>query len=137
MITGKLLLIGLGALLAIICIPGLINPKTCRKELKDFLSDKNTIRILGVIGLVMGFLFLSVNWKIEKNWLATISILGWITILKSTISLWFPEYMKKMSKTWLNSNNSIIVLSLLGIAFSLVLFYIANKYLSGIEIVSG
>lgn len=137
MITGKLLLIGLGGLLAIICIPGLINPKTYRKELKDFLSDKNTIRILGVIGLIMGFLFLSVNWKIEKNWLATISILGWITILKSTVSLLMPEYIKKMSKNWLKTDNFTIILCLVGIAFSLVLFYIANKYLSGIEIVSG
>jgi hypothetical protein len=48
-----------------------------------------------------------------------------------------PEYRKKITKIWLKTNNSIIILSLLGIAFAMFLFYVTNKYLSGIEIVSG
>ena len=136
MFTPKLLLTALIVLLAIILLPALANPKYFRKSVKGFMTNINFIRITALINLIIGFLFLSVHWKLTNEWLMTISIIGWLAVLKGIVYFWFPEFIKKRAKkTILKSDKFVSIWAFFGVVLTVILAYITFNLIGPVEII--
>ena len=128
MITPQMLLYGSAIASLIMAIPAIVSPKKFKKVIKGFFSDTKMIRISGMFGLIISFLFLSVNWRISGDLITIISIMGWLGLAKSTTRLWFPEYTKKMIKrSFLSSEKTIPLYGILVILGATALVYLAIK----------
>lgn len=135
MLTPRLLLFALVALLAIIDIPALVHPGRFRKAAKDFIKSDSNIRISGFFSLIIGFLFLSVYWKFSEGWMSLISALGWLAVLKGIIRICFPSYCRKTLKnTILDSEKSVAVTAFLVVLFGIFLCYAAFNLIGTYEI---
>lgn len=139
MFTPQLLLYGLAVLCLVICLPGLVNPKRYRKEMIRMAKDETTVRIYGMFALVIGFLFLSVQWKFDngKNWMMIIPIIGWLSILKGIVYNWSPEFVKHKIKMFFGDDSKVTLWSVLGTILAVALAYVAMNYISLGEMVSG
>ena len=136
MFTPQLLLFGLAGLIAIWILPALVCPKYWRKELHNLFKKPENIRIIGVLRLLIGFLILSVHWEFTGGWLMTISIIGWIVVIKGIMDIWFPGYVtKKIEKQILKSEKYIAVLGFLGVLFAVALLYIAFNLINSYEFI--
>ncbi len=132
MITPQNLLIGMAIYIFIVCLPALIWPHKFRKALKAFSSDENLVRTTSFIIFIFAFLFLSTHWEFAGKWYMTISILGWLALLKGIFFLWAPGLVKKMIKkcVLLSSDKGVMVVGLFGIILGAFLIYIATELLT-------
>ena len=122
--TPTTLLYGLSALLALMYLPAIVDPKHYRKELKHFFGDRNIARLIGVLELVIAFLFLSVHWKLSGEWLMVISIIGWGMAFEGMVLLWEPRYVYSKIKRWFNSDGQTTGVGVLVLLLSIGLAYV-------------
>jgi hypothetical protein len=129
----------MAALMVIIFLPALANPKKFRKALKSFVSEKEAVRSTGGSLIILSAIFLAVQWKFSKDWTIIIPIFGWLTLVKGIAYLWSPNLVKKIVKTWkiYNTDGGIAIASIIAMALAAALIYIATEMLTGIELIAG
>ena len=139
MFTPQFLLIALAILIAVVYLPALANPKKFRKALRNWACEKEAVRTSGFLMFLLAMMFLSVHWKLTGKWMMVISILGWLTLLKGTVFIWNPDWIKRIIKKWkiYNSDNGIAIVSIVAIAIAAILVYLALKVVTIGEIVAG
>jgi hypothetical protein len=125
-ITPSILLIALAVFCAVVMIPAILFTKEFQKVIQKMSSNYELSRISGLFGLLISFLFLSVHYKLSGGWLLVISIIGWITFIKSVIRIWFPGFCYKFTKkTILKSEGLLGVMAFVGLLFAIGLTYVA------------
>jgi len=113
MTTAQLLLIYMGVFVAVMMVPAVIFPTKVRKIMMEFVGDTKIMRVMGMISMMIGFLFLSVHYKFTEGWLMTISILGWMSVIKGVGLMWCPEMAIKLYKKYYNSDKFFIAAGIL------------------------
>jgi len=126
-ITPSLLLIGFAIMVAAVFIPAILNPKKWQKSAKKIMSDETMMRNNAFMIMIFSFLFLSVHWKFNGGWFILIPIIGWLTLVKALVYLWFPKFVYRMAKKYyLKSENTLTLLAfLMLLVFSIGLTYVA------------
>lgn len=126
MFKPEALLVGLAIFTIVTNLPGLLSPKNYRKALKSYLDDKNQIRSMGIIMLILSFFFLATKWDFTYEWETLISVLGWTIFIKSLIWLWSPDFVKSHHKNLRTSSDALtITTSIVAILVAIFLVYIA------------
>jgi len=115
----------MAVIIAAFMLPATIYPTKVRKVLMDFVSDSKVMRLTGFITLMIGFVFLSVHYKFTEGWFMTISILGWISIVKGLGLLWFPEMANNLFKEYYNTDAFFRGAGIVTLLVSIGLIYIA------------
>lgn len=133
MFSAHSLLFGLIGLIVIMDLPALANPKAYRKAIKPFLTKTENLRIIGFFVLIISFFFLTTHWRLNADWMLTISLIGWAGLVKAIWLIWFPESVKKLSKKmFLKSDRQLAAWSFIAVIFGIALCYIAlNKIAPG------
>ncbi len=136
MFTHQTLLYGLAALYLMVYGPAIVNPKRFSKAMKSLLSNEDLTRLMGGLLFLVSAMFLSVQASFTKDWAIIVPIIGWGTLIKAAWLMWFPKSIKTMWKQ-LGKETTVALLSLLVMAISIGLIYVATELLPGIEIVAG
>ncbi|MBI4231991.1 hypothetical protein HY605_02060 [Candidatus Peregrinibacteria bacterium] len=139
MFTPQLLLYGMAFLCLMFCLPALVNPKRYRKTLIDMAKDEKIVRLYGSIILLMGFFFLSVQWRFEnvRDWMVIIPVIGWLSIVKGVVYTWFPEFVERKVKIFFGDDSKVTLWAVVGIILAVLLTYVTMNYISLGEIVAG
>lgn len=126
MFTPQFLLVGLAILILSVGLPALIVHKKYTEALKEIISDKNSVRLIGFMSLIISAFFLSVQWKFTKNWVIIIPIIGWISLAKGLMTLWFPNLAKTMVKELILKSEVInALIAVLMVLLGIGLMYVA------------
>lgn len=137
MFTPQMLLLSMVALIAIFTLPALINPRSFRKSFKSLFTDKDLLRLIGLLELLYAFIFLSVNYRFTDNWLALIAALGWLMVIDGTIAIWSPKFYKGIIKRWcLKSDKQVAVWAFMGVIFAVAICYVALNLIGAPEIIA-
>jgi len=138
MFTPQILLFLVVGIIAVIYLPAIASPKKFRKAMKSFMADHNIVRLLGIFIMLIGFMFLSVQWKFEGSWMIIIPILGWASLLKGLVFVWRPQCMEKaVKKILLKSDTHASAVAVVAIAAAAALVYIAMNLIVLGEVVAG
>jgi small-conductance mechanosensitive channel len=139
MFTPQFLLISVAAIILAIYLPALACPKKFRKAFKNYMSEKETVRLMGGFMLLLAMMFLSVHWKLTGDWMLMISIFGWLIFIKGVLFIWYPNLFKRIVKKWklYNTDTGVAILSILAILLAIALIYIATEMFMMGEIVAG
>lgn len=83
-----------GIIITIVSLTLLINLKQLEKLFVK-IENKATIFFFGIITLIIGITIVLVHNVWALDWRVSITIFGWLTLLKGLDLLFFPERMKK------------------------------------------
>jgi len=123
--TPQKLVLAMAAFMIIVLLPAIISPKKFREISTDLVADTKLLRVVGFMTLVIGFVFLSVYYKLTGGWIMTVSILGYIAVLKGIALIWTPEIGKTLYKKYYNTDKFFMIFGIAGILVSIGLIYIA------------
>ena len=99
-----------GILIAIMSLGVLVNRKMF-EGMKDAKQDYATIFILGIISLIVGALHVAFYNVWEFNHRGLVTLMGWITLVRASLRLFFPDSNKKPIES--KSANKVLYPSLL------------------------
>lgn len=93
-------------LFALITISAIINPKRYKQVLKDSVEHPALMYIMSIVTIVGGTAIIMYHnvWTNDRT--TTITIVGWMMILKGSIRLLFPKTAEHMM-LWAANKNTI------------------------------
>ncbi len=92
-----------GITIVVVSFVLLIKPKLLEKLFAQ-AENKATMSFWGITTLVIGIAMVLVHNVWVSDWRVTITILGWLTLLKGLDLLFFP---KRMKKRWLETKKRL------------------------------
>ena len=110
-----------GISLVVIPLAFLIKEKYLKRLFVE-VENEAFMLLLGMASFILGLAMVLSHNIWAKNWTVIITIIGWLTLVKSLALLFFPEYMKKWVKKVENKDWLPIVLVVL-IFIGLVITY--------------
>lgn len=88
----------MGLYLAIVSLAVLLRRKELRQLVAAFAEDNLFIFFSGGVILILGLLVVVSHNVWEADWRGVITFLGWLTVAKGAIRLFFPEFAKNSSR---------------------------------------
>lgn len=122
-----------GILISVLALAPLVNRKIMEGE-KESKENYSTIFILGLVSLIAGALQVSFYNVWELNYKGLVTLMGWITMVRSALRLFVPDTNRRAMQ--MPNVNRILYLSsagalLLGIYFIAVSFGVVPHWLGG------
>ena len=103
----------------------LINPGFYKKLFEDFVENASVLYLGGITALVVGYLILAFHNTWTKDLSVTITIVGWLALIKGIVILVQPKIMIALSKAMAKKSIlriEAIAVIILGLAFSFLGF---------------
>ena len=120
-----------GLYFLVVGIAGFLNAEKFRSLIIDFSKRSDSLFLSGFIALVLGILLITSHNIWSSDWRVLITILGWMTFLKGTFLLVFPQGMLNFSKRWVECkvaySFSFLLMILLG-GYFCYLGFILNSF---------
>lgn len=114
----------IGLYLIIISAAFIINANELKPMMLDMLKSPSLLLFSSILALVLGILIVVSHNIWVMDWRVIITLLGWLTLLKGVIRLFYPEFfMKKATKCVENkAYYNIMMLIILLIGLTLLYF---------------
>ncbi len=106
----------IGPLLVISALGMLLNLKTYQSLIQEFSKSASLCYLGGFLALALGLVILQFNNKWEAEWPVVITILGWISVVKGTILLVFPQLILGLWHPLTGTPTPLIVSSVISLA---------------------
>ncbi len=90
----------IGIIELLVGIPLIVAPDKTMAWMKRTLDQDALLRSMGAVFLIMGFFVLKDNYSIGKDVAGLIRLVAWITVVKSFMLVWFPNYVRTMHERW-------------------------------------
>lgn len=100
-----------------VLIPALFAPKKFKAAVEEFLDMGNAmIRFSSVFLFLVAFFVINSHWSV-RVWSnrSILSVFGYLLVIKGLCHLWFPEFVRRSTKKFLNSPEAIFLISILGL----------------------
>ena len=94
----------LGPLFLIIAISILLNKRYYQEVYEELLDNPGLVYMGGVLGLILGILMLFFHNFWGRDWSILITMIAWITFIKSILLLFLPETFGTFSRKLMNSS---------------------------------
>ena len=96
----------LGLYLVIVISGIFLNRKLMERIVKDFSDNLGLVYLSGFFSLLIGLLVVLNHNVWSADWKMIITLIGWLTLVKGIIRIFFPEKLFKLAKKfpsgWLN-----------------------------------
>lgn len=115
----------LGLYLVIVIAACVVQWRELQKVLEDFERSRGLIVFSGAWALLLGLLLVVSHNIWELNFRGVITLLGWVTLLKGLVRLFFPRHIGKIARKALQTPFYALILSvffLLGVWLTVVGF---------------
>ncbi len=115
----------IGVVYVVAGISVLFNAKYFKALLNDLLKDRVWIFTMGLIGLVVTFI-----WVLKHNiwqgpwWVILVTLFGWLGFIKTLFMLIFPEWFEKLSLAFVKWINVKALWGVFGLGLGLLFSYI-------------
>lgn len=114
----------LGLYLLIMGIAMLLKANSMKVVIHDVITSPPLVFVSGAITLIIGILLL-VSYNVwQLNWLLAITLIGWIAIIRSILSLFFPIIAVHMMKKFIHNDVLYYATSIITIILGVILSYI-------------
>jgi hypothetical protein len=111
----------IGPLLIITVAGSLMNFTSYQGMAREFFKSPALIYLGGFIGLLCGLLIVQFHnvWKVQ--WPLIITVLGWVLVVRATITLLFPNRLAALAERFMMSSTSVLVSVLVMLAIGVFL----------------
>lgn len=86
----------IGFLEILVGVPLIIAPDKTMSWLRKMLDEDALIRVTGAAFIIIGFFVLKDDYSVGTDVPGLIKLVAWITVIKSVIFCWFPQYGRRM-----------------------------------------
>jgi hypothetical protein len=118
-----------GPIYIIVVIGILLNLKSYRNMMEEFVKNPSSLYLGGIIALFFGFLIVLLHNVWMAGWPVIITILGWLAIIKGACLIICPNMMARMSKVY-KDKTALMVITLV-VFLALGGFLTAMGYFAG------
>lgn len=112
----------LGIYLLIVGVAYFFRREFFREVIRDFYNSPALIAISSVLNLIIGLLIVLNHNVWEFSWKVVITIIGYLSIVKGIMHLYFPEYGKKLSTKFVE-NDIFVYSGVISLALGVYLLY--------------
>lgn len=118
--------IWIAAIMLIMILPAILDPKKFKAAVNDFLNGGDSLmRVTALFCFLMAFLILHRRWTVDFSSNRSImAVLGYLIALKGVIRFWFPGFSRKMIHKFINSQYGFYIGTFLGLVIALGLGYL-------------
>ena len=88
----------------------LVSPKFYKRELPKLLENSASLLYGGIAGTCIGYIIIHYHNVWDNSWRISISIIGWIALIKGILLLVYPEGFKIFKNTVFHEDYMIKVL---------------------------
>jgi len=88
------------------------------KTISGVIKNPELVRLYGLRMMLIAFFFLAAYPLLDGSWYMLVAILGWLTLIKSVVALWFPSFTQKKTQWFLNSKARTIAMGIFSIVFA-------------------
>lgn len=113
----------IGLYLIIFGLPFLFNAKYYQTASKQIIENDGSMFALNVITLILGVLLVVAHNIWVMDWRVVITLLAWITLLRSIVRLYFPTFIQTKATSLLKSSTLIVVSGIVSVIIGLFLCY--------------
>lgn len=106
-------------------LPALFDPQKFREAMIEFFSASNAlIRTAGVFHLLFAFLILNSRYTLQYHVRSLVPLVGYLVLGRGIIWLWFPGFVKRIARRFLEKDWMLYLMALVGILFALGFGYL-------------
>jgi len=124
--TTSFIILSLAIIYLIIALPAILQPKKTKTVIENLMFEEKHYPLFSIMSFLFAFLVLSVNWNISISANGLIAIFGWSALLKGIMLLYFPNFMKKITKYFLKSTLFIRIMGVFLLIISGLLTYLST-----------
>ena len=113
----------IGIYLIIVSLGMLLNFSQFENYVNELVSNKSLMFVTGFFTLVLGILMVVSHNIWQWNWRIVITILSWITLIKGTALIFYPQFIDKATILFLQNNSIFYTATLIYLFLGLLLTY--------------
>jgi hypothetical protein len=117
----------LGPVFALIGVALILKVPMYRTVLKEFIGSAALVYLAGFLGLVAGLALVLVHNVWVADWPVLITLIGWITITRSLVTLYQPQRIVAMGSRILERPALFRVAAALNLALGVLLSYFGYR----------
>ena len=107
-----------------LCLSMLINKKGVTTLLEQTVTSQSLLWMWGFLALTLGAIIVVLNNSCIYGLPLVITILGWLTLVKGLLLLFFPNSTISVYKKW-SGKNMISISGIIGLILGLILLYVS------------
>lgn len=117
--------VGLAVVVLLFALPILFNPKGFRAAMKEFVDNSSTVRVAGLVILVVAFLILNTRRGLTFNSpMVIMAIIGYLAIIKGAIFIWFPKFVQEYTAKLFRKDLYLYLCGVIALLFAVALIYL-------------
>ncbi len=113
----------IGLYLVIISAAFMLKADEFKPMMLDMLKNPSLVLFSSILALIFGILIVVSHNIWDMDWRVIITILGWLTLLKGVMRLFYPEFVMKKVTKCVENKASYTIMMLITLFIGLVLLY--------------
>lgn len=113
----------LGVYFTIISVGLILNLNKLRPILVDLLRDARLVLLSGIMALIFGILIVVSHNVWVMGWPVIITILGWLSVFKGVVRIFYPEFTIKNTSMWVEKGAVFNVILFVLLVAGIILLY--------------
>ncbi|MBX9786110.1 MAG: hypothetical protein K2Y08_02115 [Alphaproteobacteria bacterium] len=113
----------IGLYLVIVSVAFMLKASELKPMMLDMLKNPSLLLFSGILALILGILIVVSHNIWVMDWRVIITILGWLTLLKGVMRLFYPEFVIKKTVKCVEDKASYNIMMLITLLIGLVLLY--------------
>lgn len=112
----------LGLYLVIVAIAMLVKPSGFVNTFKDLIGSPGKLGYAGLLSVLFGVILVSIHNIWVANWHVVITLLGWLTLIRGVVRLFFPNVAASLANN-LSNKPFYYTVAIIGLLIGLFLVY--------------
>lgn len=108
----QVLLLWTALFLLIFWLPALFTPNKFLKVLDKLMKNEDLMRTRWIIALFFGLAYLTVYQAIDATWGVLFSLLGYASLIKGIVLIWYPGFAKTKFEWLYNTAGKVIAMGI-------------------------
>ena len=113
----------IGLYLVIVSTALMLKADEFKPMMLEMLKNPSLVSFSGILTLIFGILIVVSHNIWVMDWRVIITILGWLTLLKGIMRLFYPEFVMKKATKCVENKASYNIMMLITLFIGLVLLY--------------
>lgn len=113
----------IGLYLVIVSTAFMLKVDEFKPVMLDMLKNPSLVLSSGILALILGILIVVTHNVWVMDWRVIITLLGWLTLLKGVIRLFYPEFVMKKATKCVENKTSYNIIMLITLLIGLTLLY--------------
>ncbi len=113
----------IGLYLVIVSAAFMLKANELKPMILDMLKNPSLVLFSGILALIFGILIVVSHNVWVMDWRVIITLLGWLTLLKGVVRLFYPEFVMRKAIMCIENKAFYTIMMLITLLIGLVLLY--------------